>query len=134
MAKKTDVDNQAAAIWESVHMPEPDKLVLQDPVPQQDYVLPDLMPPEPQPATTPQAPAPQDPVPEVPQYAAGTGKYLRENLPATPKGMTPCAHVNLKISKELVAYLDVEKFRFGMTRTELINKILLAYAKENPHL
>lgn len=74
-----------------------------------------------------------DEVPDAPQYAAGTGKYLRENMPATPRGMTPCAHVNLKISKELLAYLDEERFRFGMNRTELINKILLAYAKENPH-
>lgn len=72
--------------------------------------------------------------PDNPQYAEGTGRFLREGLPATPRGMTPCAHVNLKMSKELLAYLDVERFRFGMTRTELINKILLAYAKENPHL
>lgn len=77
---------------------------------------------------------PHEEITDAPQYAAGTGKFLRENLPATPKGMTPCAHVNLKISKELLAYLDVERFRFGMNRTELINKILLAYAKENPHL
>ena len=80
------------------------------------------------------APAPFEDQQENPQYEAGMNKHMREGLPATPRGATPCAHINLKISKELLAYLDVERFRFGMNRTELVNKILLAYAKENPHL
>lgn len=79
-------------------------------------------------------PAPFEDQQESPQYGAGMNKHMREGLPATPRGATPCAHINLKISKELLAYLDVERFRFGMNRTELVNKILLAYAKENPHL
>jgi hypothetical protein len=83
--------------------------------------------------TDPEPAGEPEEIQDAPQYAPGTRRYLLENMPATPRGMTPCAHVNLKVSKELLAYLDEERFRFGMNRTELINKILLAYAKENPH-
>ena len=53
--------------------------------------------------------------------------------PATPRRKQPYYRLNLKLSPELDGYLQVECHRRGMSRTEFINQLLLAYAKENPH-
>ena len=51
----------------------------------------------------------------------------------TPVKGAPYYRLNLKLSPELDGYLRDEAWVRRMSRTELVNKILLAYAKENPH-
>lgn len=59
--------------------------------------------------------------------------YVDFSEPATPRRKQPYYRLNLKLSPELDGYLQVECHRRGMSRTEFINQLLLAYAKENPH-
>ena len=62
----------------------------------------------------------------APKMTPVTGK-------ATPTHGAPFYRLNLKLSPELDGYLRDEAWVRRMSRTELVNKILLAYAKENPH-
>lgn len=52
---------------------------------------------------------------------------------ATPTHGAPYYRLNLKLSPELDGYLRDEAWVRRMSRTELVNQILTAYAKENPH-
>ena len=52
---------------------------------------------------------------------------------ATPTHGAPFYRLNLKLSPELDGYLRDEAWVRRMSRTELVNQILTAYAKENPH-
>lgn len=52
---------------------------------------------------------------------------------ATPSHGAPFYRVNLKLSPELDGYLRDEAWIRRMSRTELINRILKAYAEEHPH-
>ena len=82
-------------------------------------------------------PAPAEAAPKEatpgPIDASKIKDQIMSDLPATPRRNTPHYRFNLKLSAELNAYLEAEAYRLGMSRTELVNRILLAYAKENPH-
>ena len=62
----------------------------------------------------------------APKMTPVTGK-------ATPTHGAPFYRLNLKLSPELDGYLRDEAWVRRMSRTELVNQILTAYAKENPH-
>lgn len=62
----------------------------------------------------------------APKMTPVTGK-------ATPTHGAPFYRLNLKLSPELDGYLRDEAWVRRMSRTELVNQILVAYAKENPH-
>ena len=78
-------------------------------------------------------PDPITPEPERITVTKTMEAFVDFSEPATPRRKQPYYRLNLKLSPELDGYLRVECHRRGMSRTEFINQLLLAYAKENPH-